>query len=84
MELFAAMSLSSYGVVATVVVLLLHVVVGSFLSFRRLRHIPGPPLACVSQLWILQATIQGRLHLAVEDAFKRYRSTNVSIQGASK
>jgi hypothetical protein len=51
MALFDVISLPwSYGVVATVVVLLLYGLVGSFVSFRRLRHIPGPPLACVSQL----------------------------------
>jgi len=79
MALLAVMSLPSYGVAATVVVLLLYVLVSSFMSFRRLRHIPGPPLACVSQLWIFHATIRGRLHLAAEDAFRRYRSTTVSF-----
>jgi hypothetical protein len=64
----------TYGVVATVVVLSLYVLVSSFTSYWRLRHIPGPPLACVSQLWLFQVTAQGRLYLAAEDAFKRYGS----------
>jgi len=62
----------THGVIATVVVLSLYALISSFMSFWRLRHIPGPPLACVSQLWLFQITAQGRLYLAAEDAFKQY------------
>ncbi|KAK3319788.1 cytochrome P450 [Cercophora scortea] len=34
----------------------------SFQSWRRLRHIPGPPLASVSMAWMAQKVISGRFH----------------------
>ena len=75
MELSSLASLPwTYGVVATVVVLSLYVLASSFASYRNLRHVPGPPLACVSQLWLFHVTGPGRLCLAVEDGFKRYGS----------
>jgi hypothetical protein len=73
MDLLDSASLPwSYRLLAAGVVLSFYVLVSSFASFWRLRHIPGPPLACVSQLWLIRVTAQGRLYLAAEDAFKRY------------
>ena len=62
----------THGVVTIVVVLSLYALISSFVSYWRLRYIPGPPLACLSQLWLFKVTAQGRLYLAAEDAFKRY------------
>ena len=44
-----------------------------------LRKIPGPPLAALSNLWLLYQCRRGRRYLAVDQAHKKY-GTFVRIQ----
>jgi len=44
----------------------------SFVSDRRLCHIPGPSGAGFSKLWMIQATASGQMHLKLADACKKY------------
>lgn len=41
-------------------------------SWLRLRHIPGPPFAGFSELWLLQKTLGGRCHLDTAEACEKY------------
>jgi hypothetical protein len=41
-------------------------------TYFRLRHIPGPPLAAISEFWLLRKTLGGRLHLDTAQACRKY------------
>jgi hypothetical protein len=41
-------------------------------SWLRLRHIPGPPFAAFSKLWILRKTLGGCFHLDLAEACEKY------------
>lgn len=41
-------------------------------SWYRLGHIPGPPSAAFSKLWLLRKTLGGRLHLDLAEACEKY------------
>ncbi|TVY62782.1 Cytochrome P450 monooxygenase mpaDE [Lachnellula suecica] len=43
-------------------------------SWLRLRHIPGPPLAGFSRLWLVWNSLKGRLAYATEEASGKYGS----------
>jgi hypothetical protein len=43
-------------------------------TWLRLRHIPGPPFAAFSELWLLQKTLAGRCHLHTAEACEKYGS----------
>lgn len=44
----------------------------TFLAWRRLRHIPGPPLASISHLWSFFAVASGQSHIKIAKAQKKY------------
>lgn len=44
----------------------------TYLSYRRLAHIPGPRLAAVSELWFFNATSKGDLYLEAERVLRQY------------
>jgi hypothetical protein len=52
-------------------------------TWLRLRHIPGPPFAGFSELWLLQKTLGGRCHLDTAEACIKYGavSNNRRISG---
>ena len=41
-------------------------------TWLRLRHIPGPPFAGISELWLLYKTLGGRCHLDTAEACTKY------------
>lgn len=41
-------------------------------SYRKLRHIPGPFLAAVSQLWLLKTTAGGDFYITAEKVLRKY------------
>jgi hypothetical protein len=41
-------------------------------SYWRLRHIPGPWLAAVSELWYIRAATSGELHLRLAEVCSKY------------
>ncbi|ORY70305.1 cytochrome P450 [Pseudomassariella vexata] len=41
-------------------------------SWYRLRHIPGPFLASISNLWMVKNVLSGRLHEVLKDVSDRY------------
>lgn len=41
-------------------------------TWLRLRHIPGPRFAGVSELWLLRKTFGGRCHLDTAEACSKY------------
>ena len=43
-----------------------------YLRNRALRPIPGPPLAAISNLWLLYQCRRGRRYRAVDEAHQRY------------
>ena len=43
-----------------------------YIQNRSLRSVPGPPLARVSNLWLLYHARRGRRYLAVDAAHKKY------------
>ena len=43
-------------------------------TWLRLRHIPGPRFAGISELWLLQKTFGGRCHLDTAEACTKYGS----------
>jgi hypothetical protein len=47
-------------------------------SYRRLRHIPGPKLGALSNLWWIRAAISGKGHLALADACTQYGKAKVA------
>ena len=52
--------------------LLLLLVLSTTRSYLRLRHIRGPWLACVSELWLLRATAKGDLYKDLEKVLRTY------------
>ena len=47
-------------------------VVRSILLYRKRRHIPGPRLAALSELWLFNATAKGDLYLSGEQVLRKY------------
>ena len=41
-------------------------------TWLRLRHIPGPPFAHISELWLLAKTLGGRCRLDTAEACTKY------------
>ena len=48
--------------------------VATIISHRRLRHVPGPPLASISQLWLAYATSKGDLYRTLQKVVDQYGS----------
>ncbi|CAI0641331.1 unnamed protein product, partial [Colletotrichum noveboracense] len=55
-------------------ILLLYTAVLIVRQYIRLRHIPGPPLAGISPLWLLRAACSGNMHLKLYEANQKYGS----------
>lgn len=47
-------------------------IVARIRTWLRLRHIPGPPFAGFSELWLLRKTLAGRCHLDTAEACSKY------------
>ena len=47
-------------------------VITTFLSYRRLQHFPGPPLAAFSQLWFALATAKGDCYKTTKQVLEQY------------
>lgn len=62
-----AFSLSSLAVLL-VLGLLGFFSASTYTTWRRLRHIPGPPSAGLSKWWMLRNTLGGSMHLALKAA----------------
>lgn len=41
-------------------------------SLQRLRHIPGPPLAAWTNLWMVYSQLTGRIHLTLHDLVQKH------------
>lgn len=52
--------------------LLIYQITTTVLAWRRLRHFPGPPLACISNLWMFFAVASGQCHVWIASAQKKY------------
>ena len=46
--------------------------IASLRSYLRLRHIPGPLIASLTDWWWVQKSISGKGHLAISDLCDRY------------
>lgn len=44
----------------------------TYTTWRRLKHIPGPPSAGLSKWWMLRNTLGGNMHLALKAACDTY------------
>lgn len=62
-----------------VVLAFVGVFIGIALTLRtlRLRHIPGPPMAGMTEFWLLRKTLGGRCHRDLLDASKKYGMIDV-------
>lgn len=49
-----------------------YLIVSSIVAYRKLRHIPGPPLAAFSQLWLFNVTASGDVYLSAEQVLRKY------------
>lgn len=58
------------GILAAITIA--YYVVTSFLSYRKLRHIPGPRLAAFSQFWLFKVTAGGDLYLTADEVLRKY------------
>ena len=61
-----------YLLFAGVLTLALWTIANAIRSYRRLSHIPGPPLAAFSRLWLLMGHIGTRIHLDYFEANLKY------------
>ncbi|KAK1974650.1 cytochrome P450 [Colletotrichum cereale] len=67
----------SYGAIYPTLVIWVSFLYAAALIVRqylRLRHIPGPPLAGLSPLWLLRAACSGNMHLKLYEASQKYGS----------
>jgi hypothetical protein len=56
----------------------LYLLITTFNAYRRLSAFQGPPIARISNLWVLIQTLRGRLHLATAEVLKAYGRLPVS------
>ncbi len=68
-----AMSIQ-YLLVAAGLTLALFTMANAIRSYYRLSHIPGPPLAAFSRLWLLSGLLGTRNHLNLHEANQKYGS----------
>lgn len=59
-------------VVAALTSLLIYIVASTYISWRRLRHIPGPPLAHFSSLWNFRTVLGGQCDVKLAGAQEKY------------
>ena len=52
--------------------LLISYLVSVFRSYWQLRHIPGPWLAALSELWYISAATSGELHLRLAEVCSKH------------
>jgi hypothetical protein len=64
------MSLAPFTV--TLVLLIVIALTLRFRTWLRLRHIPGPPIAGITEFWLLRKTLGGRCHIDTLEACKKY------------
>jgi hypothetical protein len=67
-----ALSHTVLGLAAIGTVAAVWLVISTVVSYRHLRHIPGPWLACFSQLWMFNITFKGDLYLAMDEVLQKY------------
>ena len=69
-----AMSIQYLLFAATFTLALLTTMMNAIRSYYRLSHIPGPPLAAFSRLWLLSGLLGVRNHLNLHEANQKYGS----------
>lgn len=47
-------------------------ITSTIITYRKLRHFPGPRLAAFSQLWIFNVTAKGDVYLSAEEVLRKY------------
>lgn len=63
---------TQYMLLAVGLISVLLTIVNAIRSYRRLSHIPGPPLATISSLWLLKGLLGTRNHLNLYEANLKY------------
>lgn len=58
---------------------LLLLILSTIRGYLRLRHIPGPRLACFSEIWLFKATAKGDLYKDLENVLRTYGKQNYHI-----
>ena len=56
----------------------------SVISYRRLRHIPGPTIASLSSWWWIRAAVSGEGHLALADVCTQYGMFTSGLRSESE
>lgn len=47
-------------------------IANTIVTYRKLRHVPGPRLAAFSQLWLFNVTAKGDVYLSAEQVLRKY------------
>lgn len=47
-------------------------IANTIITYRKLRHVPGPRLAAFSQLWLFNVTAKGDVYLSAEQVLRKY------------
>ena len=63
---------AQYELLASISTVSLLAIINTGRSYRRLSHIPGPPLAAISRLWIVKGHLGTRFHLNLYEVNKKY------------
>lgn len=59
--------------------LIVYFVLAYVISYRRLKHIPGPKLAAWSNLWWIKSVTGGKAHLVLYDVCEKYGEFRASF-----
>lgn len=64
--------LTAHPLVGAVIVAISLFSASTFVSYRKLQHVPGPRLAAFTQLWLARATSKGSLYLTLGKVLDEY------------
>lgn len=67
-----ALSLVPQVLLVACLLSVIYLVANTFITYRKLRHIPGPRLAAFSQLWLFNVTAKGDVYLSAEKVLREY------------
>jgi hypothetical protein len=54
--------------------IIVYIIVGAVVNYRKLSRFPGPPLAGFSRLWLFWQATRHRCHFAQQEALQKYGS----------
>ena len=52
--------------------IIIYALVRTYLTYRKLSHFKGPPVAAFTSLWLATQAINARMHVAQREALRIY------------